>query len=162
MSSPRIDYRKASPGAVLAMLALEKHVAASTIEKPLYELVKIRASQLNGCAFCLDMHTKDARAAGETEQRLHALAAWRETPFFTARERAALAWTEALTLIASERPPGTIRDALFDDVRAQFDEKEVVDLTIGVNAINGWNRIAVAFRLPVGDYMPAVKAAAAS
>ncbi len=155
--APRIDYRKASPGAVLAMMALEKHVAASTIEKPLYELVKLRASQINACAFCLDMHSKDARAQGETEQRIYGLSAWREAPWYTPRERAALAWTEALTLIAFERVP----DALFEEARSQFSETELVDLTIGINAINGWNRIAVAFQLPVGDYRPAVKAASA-
>jgi AhpD family alkylhydroperoxidase len=157
MTSPRIDYRKASPGAAQAMYALEKHVASSRIEKPLYELVKIRTSQINGCAYCLDMHTQDARAAGETEQRIYALSAWRETPFFTDRERAALAWAEALTLVAFERVP----DALFDETRSQFSETELVDLTLGVIAINGWNRIAVAFRLPPGNYQPVVKSASA-
>lgn len=152
--SPRIDYRKASPGAVQAMVALETHVAASTIAKPLYELVKIRSSQTNACAFCLDMHSKNARALGETEQRIYGLSAWREAPFYTPRERAALGWTEALTLIASERVP----DELFEEARAQFSEAELVDLTIGINAINGWNRIAIAFQLPVGNYQPAVKA----
>ena len=153
--SLRIDYRKASPGAAQAMLALEKHVAASTIGKGLYELVKIRASQINGCAYCLDMHTQDARAMGETEQRLYALSAWRETPFFTPRERAALAWTETLTLIALEQ---RVPDELFDATREHFSDAELVDLTIGVIAINGWNRIAIAFALPVGNYQPAVDA----
>jgi AhpD family alkylhydroperoxidase len=153
----RIDYRQASPGAVQAMLGLEKHMSTTRIEKALYELIKIRASQINGCAYCLDMHTQDARVGGETEQRIHALSAWRETPFFTERERAALAWTEAVTLIAFERVP----DALFDEARSQFSETELVDLTIGVNAINGWNRIAVAFRLVPGVYKPAVKSASA-
>ena len=151
----RIDFRKASPGAAQAMLALEKHVAASTIEKSLYELVKIRASQINGCAYCLDMHTQDARAMGETEQRIYALSAWRETPFFTPRERAALAWTETLTLVALEQ---RVPDELFDATREHFSEAELVDLTIGVIAINGWNRIAIAFALPVGHYKPAVEA----
>ncbi len=153
--APRIDYRKASPGAARAMHALEKHVAASTIEKRLYELVKIRASQINGSAFCLDMHTQDARSMGESEQRIYALSAWRETPFFTPRERAALAWTETLTLIALEQ---RVPDDLFDSTREQFSEAEVVDLTVGIIAINGWNRMAIAFALPVGSYKPAVKA----
>jgi len=151
----RLDFRKASPGAVEAMFGLERHMAQTAIEKPLYELVKIRSAQINGCAFCLDLHARVARAGGETEQRIYALSAWRETPFFSERERAALAWTEALTLIASERVP----DALFDEARAQFSETELVDLTIGINAINGWNRIAVAFRVPPGVDQP-VKAAA--
>ncbi len=154
----RLDWRRASPGAVHAMLGLEKHLSTTRIEKPLYELIKIRTSQINGCAYCLDMHTKDARAAGETEQRIYALSAWRETPFFTERERAALAWTEAITLIAFERVP----DPLFDEARAQFDETELVDLTIGINAINAWNRIAVAFRLVPGADQPAVKSAVQS
>jgi AhpD family alkylhydroperoxidase len=144
MTSARLDYAKASPCARLAMLALEKHVASSRIEKPLYELIKIRASQINGCAFCLDMHTRDARAAGEQEHRIHTLPAWREAPFYTDRERAALAWTEAVTLIAFERVP----DPLYEEARSQFSEQELVDLTIAVIAINGWNRIAVSFRLP--------------
>ncbi len=154
---PRIDFRKASPGAVQAMSGLEKHMATTTIEKPLYELVKIRSSQINACAFCLDMHTRDARALGETEQRIYGLSAWREAPFYTPRERAALAWTEALTLIAFERVP----DALFDEARSQFSETELVDLTIGINVINGWNRLAVAFQLPVGHYQPVGKATSA-
>ena len=156
-SSARLDYRKASPGVAQAMMALERHVAASAIEKPLYELVKVRASQINGCAYCLDMHTKDARAAGETEQRLYAVSVWRETPFFTPRERAALAWTEALTTVADTQH---VPDALFEESRAHFDEAELVDLTLGVIAINGWNRIAIAFALPVGNYAAAVKATA--
>ena len=105
--SPRIDFRKASPGAALAMSGLEKHMATTTVEKPLYELVKIRSSQINACAFCLDMHTKDARALGESEQRIYGLSAWREAPFYTPRERAALAWTEALTLILAKLPKVT-------------------------------------------------------
>lgn len=153
--TPRLDYRAASPGGVRAMLGLERHMATTTIEKPQYELVKIRASQINGCAFCLDMHTRDARAGGETEQRIYALPAWRETPFFTDRERAALAWTEAVTLIAREHVP----DALFDEARAKFSETELVDLTIGINSINGWNRIGIAFRLSPGADQPAKAAA---
>jgi AhpD family alkylhydroperoxidase len=151
----RLDYRKASPGVAQAMFALEKHMTTTRIEKPLYELIKIRASQINGCAYCLDMHTQDARIGGETEQRLYGLSAWRESPFYSDRERAALAWTEAVTLIAFERVP----DELFNDARAQFSEAELTDLTLGVIAINGWNRLAVAFRLEPGRYHPAVKAA---
>ena len=151
----RLDYRKASPGVAQAMLGLEKHMATTRIEKPLYELVKIRASQINGCAYCLDMHTQDARAGGETEQRIYGLSAWREAPFYTERERAALSWTEAVTLIAFERVP----DELFNEARAHFSEAELTDLTLGVIAINGWNRIAVAFRLEPGHYRPVVRPA---
>ncbi len=137
----RIEYAKAAPGALHAMLGLEPK---------LLELVKMRASQLNGCAYCLDMHSKDARAAGETEQRLYVLPAWREAPFYTPRERAALAWTEALTLISAT----DVGDALFAEVREHFDEKELVNLTMAVIAINGWNRLAIPFRSPVGSYQP--------
>jgi AhpD family alkylhydroperoxidase len=148
----RLDYQKASPDAVKAMYALGKHVASCGLEANLLELVKVRASQINGCAFCLDMHTKDARAAGETEQRLYALSAWRETPFYTDRERAALAWTEAVTLIS-----GGVSDALFADARQYFSEKELVDLTWAVVAINGWNRIAISSRAVPGSYAPSKK-----
>lgn len=132
----RLNYAEVSPEAVKAMRELEKYVAASGLEPPLYELVKTRASQINGCAYCLDMHTKDARKAGETEQRLYALSAWRETPFFTERERAALEWTEALTVISENDVP----DSLYDSVRKHFDEKEMVALSMAIVAINGWNR----------------------
>src|SRR3954447_1472539 len=120
------------------MYAIGAHVAASGLEEGLVELVKTRVSQINGCAYCLDMHTKDARAAGETEQRLYALGAWRETPFFSERERAALTWAEAVTRIGEGVP-----DELYAEVRREFDEKELVDLTWAVVAINGWNRIAI-------------------
>ncbi len=146
----RIDYAKASPGAVHAMLGLEKHARESGLEPALLELVRMRASQLNGCGYCLDMHSKDARAEGETEQRLYVLPAWREAPFYSPRERAALAWTEALTLISAT----DVGDALYAEVREHFDEKELVDLTMAVIAINGWNRLAIPFRSPVGSYQP--------
>jgi AhpD family alkylhydroperoxidase len=132
------------------MRGLEEYVASSGLEKSLYELVKTRASQINGCAFCLDMHTKDARKAGETEQRLYALSAWHETPFYSERERAALEWTEALTLISDTDVP----DALYENVRKQFNESEIVALTIAIVAINGWNRLAISFRTVPGSYNP--------
>ena len=154
----RIDYNKVAPGAVKAVYAVEHYVRASGLEPALIELVKVRASVMNGCAFCVDMHTKDARAKGETEQRLFAVPVWRETPFFSARERAALAWTEAVTKIGR----GGVSDALYDEARAQFSEKDLVDLTVAVIAINAWNRLAVTFRPVVGDYKPAAAATAAS
>jgi len=147
---PRLDYTKVSPGARKAMLGLEAHVAQCGLEHALIHLIKMRASQINGCAYCLDMHSKDARAGGETEQRLYALNAWHETPFYTERERAALAWTEALTLVAETHVP----DDVFQAARAQFSEQELVDLTLAVVAINGWNRIAVGFRTEPGTYQP--------
>ena len=146
----RIDYTKASPGAVRAMYGLEKYLAESAIEKPLRELVKLRASQINGCAYCIDMHWKDARAAGETEQRLYGLSAWREAPYYSERERAALSWAEALTLIADNHSP----DELYATVRKQFSEQELVDLTLAVTTINAWNRIAIGFRVEPGSYHP--------
>ncbi len=146
----RIEYGKISAGARDAMLGLEKYVHSTGLEPKLLELVKIRASQINGCAYCLDMHTKDARAAGETEQRLYAVAAWHEAPFFTDRERAALAWTEAVTLISETHVP----DDAYEAVRRHFGEKELVDLTLAIVAINGWNRLAVAFRTLPGSYKP--------
>lgn len=149
--SLRLNYGKAAPGATEAMSALETYVRRSGLESSLIELVKLRASQINGCAYCIDMHTKDARAAGETEQRLYALSAWEETPFYSARERAALAWAEAVTLVAD----GHVPDAVYEQARAQFDEKELVDLTVAVIAINGWNRLAISFRSEVGAYQPA-------
>jgi|SRR5665213_2709766 len=150
---PRIDYRKASPGALKAMLDIEAYLAKSGLERALVQLIKMRASQINGCAYCLDMHSKDARAGGETEQRLYALDGWRETPFYSARERAALAWTESLTLISKTHAP----DDVYNEVRAQFKEAELMDLTLAIVAINGWNRIAIGFRAEVGGYQPAKK-----
>jgi len=137
------------------MFGLERYVHESGLEHELLHLVKYRASQINGCAYCLDMHSKDARALGESEQRLYTVSAWRETPFFTPRERAALAWTEALTLISENGVP----DELYEEVRQHFSEKELVDLTMAVVAINGWNRLAISFRPPVGSYQPAAAAA---
>jgi AhpD family alkylhydroperoxidase len=145
------EYAKAAPGASRAMYALETYLRESGLEAPLLELVRLRASQINGCAYCLDMHTKDARARGETEQRLYVLPGWREAPFYTERERAALEWTEAVTLIGQNHVP----DELFDRVSAVFSKKELADLTLAVIAINGWNRLAIAFRAEVGSYQPA-------
>jgi AhpD family alkylhydroperoxidase len=144
----RLDARKASPKAFHALLDIQKHVDDCGLEHGLLELVKYRASQLNGCAWCMDMHTKDARAAGETEQRLYLLSAWRECPFYTERERAALAWTEAVTQLAEDG----ISDEVFAEARAQFSEQELVELTMAIVAINGWNRINVAFRTVPGTY----------
>ncbi|HEY9168061.1 MAG TPA: carboxymuconolactone decarboxylase family protein [Lutibacter sp.] len=146
----RLNYAKIAPDALNAMLELEKYVSNSGLEKTLYELVKTRASQINGCAYCIDMHTKDARMAGETEQRLYALNAWRETPFYTERERAALEWTEALTLISENDVP----DALYEAILKFFIEKEMVALTMAIIAINGWNRLAISFRTVPGSYQP--------
>ena len=152
--TPRIDITKyLGSGLGRAMFALSSEVA-STIEAPLFELVKIRASQLNGCAYCIDMHTKDARRAGETEQRIYALNAWRETPFFTDRERAALEWTEALTRLTESH----VSDDLYQRVSRQFSEPELVALTFAVVVINGWNRLSISFRPPVGSYQPAAVA----
>ncbi|HZB89888.1 MAG TPA: carboxymuconolactone decarboxylase family protein [Stellaceae bacterium] len=147
--SELLNYAKAAPEAVAALRGVETYVRQA-VDPTLLELVKTRASQINGCAFCIDMHTKDARARGETEQRLYALAAWPETPFFSARERAALAWTEAVTKIADAPVP----EPLYEELRRHFSEKEVVDLTMAVIAINGWNRLAATFRTPPGSYQP--------
>lgn len=146
----RVDYMKALPAGFEAMLSLETAVARSGLEWQVLELVKLRASQLNGCAYCLDMHSKDARARGEDEQRLHVLAAWRETPFYSERERAALAWAEALTRISD----GGVSDDDYRLARQQFTEKELVDLSLAVVAINGWNRLAIPFRTVPGTYHP--------
>ncbi len=146
----RIQYQSVAQGALKAMFGLETYVRGSGLEHSLLELVKVRVSQINGCAFCIDMHWKDARAAGETEQRLYSLDAWRESPFYTDRERAALEWTEAVTRIADTHVP----DAAFEAVRQQFSESEIVALTFALVAINGWNRLAVSFRVPVGTYQP--------
>lgn len=147
----RLNYAAASPGAVTAMMSLESFVRnSSKLEPSLIELVKMRASQINGCAYCIDMHSKDARAEGETEQRLYALSAWREAPFFTAREQAALAWTESLTLLATDHVP----DAVFEEVRPHFNDEELVNLTLVVATINAWNRFGVSFRSVPGDYKP--------
>ncbi|MBV4465081.1 carboxymuconolactone decarboxylase family protein [Pseudomonas sp. SWRI79] len=139
---PRIDFYTASPDGLKAMIALETAVSKLPLEKSLIELVKLRASQINGCAFCLDMHTADARKDGETERRLYTLSAWRETPFFTPRERAALAWTESLTQLSLTHAP----DEDYALLSAEFSPKEMVDLTVAISTINSWNRLAVGFR----------------
>src|SRR5665811_1042343 len=140
----RLDYAAASPQGFEAMRTLEHHVRQSGLDHQLLELVRTRASQLNGCAFCLDMHSKDAIAAGETPQRLLVLSAWRDAPFYTERERAALAWTEAVTKLG----PSGVPDELYRTARQQFDERQLVDLTMAIVAINGWNRLAIAFHSP--------------
>lgn len=145
---PRLDYHQASLPAFQTMVGLERFVRNCGLEHPLLELVKARASQINGCAYCVDMHTKDARAGGETEQRLYALSVWRETPFYSERERAALEWTEALTLISNNNIP----DELYEHVHAQFSDEELVNLTMAVITINGWNRLAIPFRSVPGSY----------
>lgn len=144
----RIDSAQVSPDGAKAMYGLEDYVKHSGLEPGLLDLVKTRVSQINGCAYCLDMHTKDARARGETEQRLYALDAWRETPFFSERERAALAWAETVTRVAETHVP----DEAFEHARQHFMEKELVDLTLAIVAINGWNRLAIAFRKVPGAY----------
>ena len=146
----RIAYSKVAPGGYRAMSGLEKYVRESGLEQSLLELVKLRASQINGCAFCLDMHWKDARAQGENEQRLYSLDAWRETSYYTERERAALACTEAVTQIAANH----VSDELYEQVRQQFSEEELVSLTLAVVAINGWNRLSISFRTEPGTYQP--------
>jgi AhpD family alkylhydroperoxidase len=153
--SSRMEYTKVAPGASRAMLGLEKYVQECGLEASLLELVRMRASQINGCAYCLDMHSKDARAAGETEQRLYLLNAWREAPFYTERERAALAWTEALTIIAEHHVPDTV----YNEARQYFSEQELVNLSLAVVAINGWNRLAISFRSEVGAYRAGMVAA---
>jgi AhpD family alkylhydroperoxidase len=145
----RIDYRRVFPEALRAMIGLEGAVRESGLEPALLELVRMRASQLNGCAYCLDMHSKDARARGESEQRLYVLSAWREAPLYSDRERAALAWCEALTLLPGSGAP----DAVFEEVAGHFDEEQIVALTLAIVAINGWNRFAVGLRSPVGGYV---------
>ena len=144
----RIEYDKIAPEGVRAMGSVENYARHCGLEPALLELVRFRASQINGCAYCIDMHTKDARAQGETEQRLYSLSVWRETPFFTDRERAALAWTEAVTKIADSHVP----DELYEATHKHFNDKELVDLTFAIVAINGWNRLAISFRKVPGTY----------
>ena len=148
---PRIQYAIVAPGAVRAMQGLETYVRHCGLGRSLIEVVKLRASQINGCAYCVDMHTKDARAEGETEQRLYAVSVWEETPFFTERERAALAWTEAVTLVGQEHVP----DDVYQQARGSFSETELVNLTLAIIVINGWNRLAISFRTVPGTYQPA-------
>ncbi len=148
---PRIAYAKNAPGVYDAMDALDRYLAACGLGESLLNLVRLRASQLNGCAYCIDSHWKDLRASGATEQRLAALDAWRECPYYSDRERAALAWTEAVTFIAQ----GHASEAVFEEARAQFGEKELADLTLAVAAINAWNRLSIAARLVPGGHEPA-------
>ena|SRR5215218_10396578 len=145
---PRLDYTKISPEPLKPLMNLEGYVRRSGLEHSLLHLMKLRVSQVNGCGYCIDMHWKDARAAGETEQRLYGLSAWRECPFYTARERAALEWAEAVTLL----PNGPVSDEVYRRAREQFSEKELVDLNFGVVAINSWNRLCVPFRVVPGTY----------
>jgi AhpD family alkylhydroperoxidase len=145
----RIDLMHVTPGIIQAMLGLERQVRQAGFDHRLLDLVRMRASQINGCAYCLDMHSKDARASGETEQRLYGLDAWRETPYYSARERAALEWTEALTLVAETRVP----DEVYERVREQFSEDELIHLSLAIVSINGWNRLNIAARTTPGGYV---------
>jgi AhpD family alkylhydroperoxidase len=146
----RIDYRTADFKAIQLLLGVERHIATSGLDHKLLHLIKMRASQINGCAYCLDMHSKDARAEGETEQRLYSLDAWDEAPYYTDRERAALAWTEAVTSLHH----GHVPDSAYEQVRAQFSESEIASLTLAIGMINTWNRLNVAFRTEAGGYKP--------
>jgi AhpD family alkylhydroperoxidase len=146
----RMEYGQNSIGVVNAMLGLGKYLHQCGLEQSLMDLVCLRASQINGCAYCLDMHWKDLKAGGENDQRLYSLDAWRETPYYSERERAALAWTEAVTKIAE----GRVSDEVYEEVRPHFTEKELADLTLAVVAINGWNRLNIAFRTVPGTYQP--------
>ncbi len=144
----RLKYARVAPHGYRAMAALQEYVDECGLEPLLLELVKMRASQINGCAYCIDMHSKDARALGESEQRLYGLNAWRETPFYSERERAALLWTEELTLISQNHVP----DAVYEEVHKHFSEEELVNLTLAIITINGWNRLAIGFRSQPGVY----------
>ncbi len=146
---PRIDLMHMTPGVIQAMLGLERQIRKAGFEHKLLDLVRMRASQINGCSACIDMHTKDARANGETEQRLYGLNAWRETPYYSARERAALEWTEALTLVSETHVP----DDVYERVRDQFSEDELVHLSLAIVSINGWNRLNIAARTVPGNYV---------
>jgi len=154
---PRLNFLQTAPAAVRALTGLEVYLRKSSgLEPSLLELVKLRSSQINGCAYCIDMHTKDARALGETEQRLYTVSAWHETPFFTERERAALLWTEHVTRISQEH----VSDDVYEKVSQHFTAEELVNLTLAVVAINGWNRLAISFRSVPGEYQPLQPAAA--
>lgn len=150
---PRFDYRAVQPGAMEVMLKLEAFTKSTGLNKQLMELIKIRASQLNGCAYCLDMHTKDARYLGETEQRIYCLSAWRDAPFYTEAERAVLALTEAVTLISEHGVP----DDVYEAVRQHFSESEFVELVMVINTINCWNRLAISTKALPGEYEPTAK-----
>ena len=154
----RFNYAKAAPGVYDAMDALDRYLAGCGVEESLLHLVRLRASQINGCAYCIDMHWKDLRALGESEQRLYGLNAWRESPYYSARERAALAWTEAVTLIAGSSVP----DTAYEAARPHFTDRELSDLTLAVATINAWNRLSIAARLPAGAYQPAAAATSAA
>jgi AhpD family alkylhydroperoxidase len=149
----RINYTNVAPEGYRAMLGLEKYLHDCGLEPRLIHLMKLRASQINGCAYCLDMHWKDLRAINETEQRLYSLDAWQESPFYTERERAALAWTEAVTRVSE----GHVPDEVYEKARAQFSEKELADLTLAVATINAWNRLSIAGRTTPGTYQPAAR-----
>ena len=151
----RLHYKRAAPGVYAAMDALDQYLNDCGLEESLLHLIRLRASQINGCAYCVDMHWKDLRALGETEQRLSCLDVWRESPFYSARERAALAWTESVTRVSVDR----VSDSLFSDMREHFTEKELCDLTLAVAAINSWNRLSIAARLTPGTYHPVVAGA---
>lgn len=153
----RINALVKGQGALKAMLGLSTYLAKSSIEKNLLHLIEYRVSQINGCAYCLDMHSKDLRHAGETEQRIYTIAAWRETPFFSARERAALAWAESVTLLENGHVPNDV----YEEVRKEFSEEELIDLTLAVATINSWNRLNIAFRTTPGTYQPGQFAAVA-
>ena len=149
---PRIEIMSAGKGALNAMLALSNYVHQSGLDKKLIDLINLRVSQMNGCAYCIDMHWKDLRAAGETEQRLYGLDAWRESPYYTGQERAALEWAEAVTQVGQTRVP----DEVFEEAKRHFNDRELADLTLGVVTINGWNRLNIAFRTTPGNYQPGV------
>ncbi|HVN77267.1 MAG TPA: carboxymuconolactone decarboxylase family protein [Thermoanaerobaculaceae bacterium] len=148
--APRIDYSKVTPGVLEVMFGFGRYLKNSGLPKKLLDMVYLRASQLNGCAYCIDMHWKDLRAEGESEQRLYGLDAWEESPYYSDRERAALAWTEAVTRLTGRNVP----DAVFEEARRHFSEKELADLTLAIIGINGWNRLNVAFHTPAGTYQP--------
>jgi AhpD family alkylhydroperoxidase len=147
----RIDYSKVIPAGYRAVLGLEKYLGNCGLDQSLLDLIRMRASQINGCAYCLDMHWKDARANGESEQRLYSLDAWRETSYYSQRERAALAWTEAVTLISTNH----VDDELYQLARQHFSEEELANLTLAIITINAWNRLSISFRTEAGDYQPA-------
>lgn len=154
----RINFREKGHGAIKAMYGLGSYLAKSSIEQSLLNLMYYRVSQINGCAYCLDMHSKDLRANGETEQRLYMMTAWREAPFYSDRERAAFAWAEAVTRVAD----GPVADEIYEEARNQFSEEELIELTLAVITINGWNRINIAFHTPVGSYQPGAHAVTAN
>jgi len=154
---PRIDYMRVAGGGYRAMLGLEQYLHQCGLEERLLHLIKLRASQINGCAYCLDMHWKDLRAIGESEQRMYSLDAWEESPYYTERERAALAWTEAVTRLSE----GHVPDKVYETVRTQFNEQELANLTLAIATINAWNRLSIAGRTTPGTYQPQARTPAA-